>query len=71
MFEIAARFPRLFRIMRAAGFTEGETASAIHARLIKDDFAAAEAICFVGGAAEAIRFARKSARMRRVYMGRA
>ena len=65
MFEIAARFPRLMRSLRLAGFSEGEAISAINARYVKDDYAAAEAVCFIGGASKAISHARRVARLYR------
>ncbi|AZO29373.1 hypothetical protein [Mesorhizobium sp. M1B.F.Ca.ET.045.04.1.1] len=67
MFEIASRFPRLMAALRLAGFSVGEAVSAINARMIGDDFAAAEAICYVGGASKAIRHARHCHRLARRY----
>ncbi|TIX28869.1 hypothetical protein [Mesorhizobium sp.] len=67
MFEIAARFPRLMAALRLAGFSAGEAMSAINARRIGDDWAAAEAVCFVGGATAAIRHAHHCQRLARRY----
>jgi hypothetical protein len=51
--------PRLQRAMSIAGFSQSEAHSAIYTRrTYRDDFlAAAEAICHVGGASKAIKFA--------------
>ncbi|WP_114944478.1 hypothetical protein [Microvirga calopogonii] len=51
--------PRLQQAMSLAGFSHSETHSAIYTRrTYRDDFlAAAEAICHVGGASKAIKFA--------------
>jgi hypothetical protein len=51
--------PRLQHAMSLAGFSQSETHSAIYTRrTYRDDFlAAAEAICHVGGASTAIKFA--------------
>lgn len=65
MKDIQTRFPRLIAAMRYAGFSAGESVSAINARRIGDDYAAAEAICFVGGAAAAIRHAIHCRQIRR------
>lgn len=67
MFEIAARFPRLMAALRLAGFSVGEAMSAINARRIGDDWAAAEAVCFVGGASKAISHAHHCQRLARRF----